>query len=66
MFSLFLCAVRLIVMQFNNGSVNCKHACPASSFGHLLDFSLFLLLFEKLQMPHVGAGRLIEKPHGGA
>ena len=54
-------------MQFNNGSVNCKHAYPASSFGHLLDFSLsFFFLFEKLQMPHVGAGRPIEKPHGGA
>ena len=38
--------------------------------GHLLLLLLLLffiyLFLEKLQMPHGGAGRLIQKPHGGA
>ena len=36
--------------------------------GHLLLLLLllFYLFLEKRQMPHGGAGRLIQKPHGGA
>ena len=66
-FSIYMCCStdRYGQFQFNNGSVNSKHAYPASSFGHLLGICLFFW-FEKQQMPHFGAGRLIQKPHCGA
>ena len=54
--SVFICAVRLIVMQFNNGLVNSKHAYPASSLGHLLGICLFFFGLKSCKCPTLGPG----------
>ena len=63
--SVFICAVRLIVMQFNNGSVNSKHAYPASSFGHLLGICLFFLVWKAANAPLWGRAAHTKTPLRG-
>ena len=51
--------------QFSNGSVNSKHAYPASSFGHLLGICLFFLVWKAANAPLWGRAAHTKTPLRG-